>query len=142
MPNDAPARDFVTRGRLARETGVNAETIRYYEKIGLMPAPRRSAGGHRLYDAVARSRLRFIQRGRELGFGSAELRCLLGLVDGGRTTCGEVQAITLEHLQTVRAKIADLRRLEGSLAEMAARCEGGLAPECPVIDALFDGDEA
>lgn len=129
--------DFVTRGRLAKETGSNIETIRYYEKIGLMPAPRRSESGYRLYGEAARRRLRFILRGRELGFSIEELRSLLSLVDGGDYTCGEVHELTVEHLESVRTKISDLQRLERTLADMSAQCEGGEVPECPVIDALF-----
>lgn len=129
--------DFVTRGRLAEETGTNIETIRYYEKIGLMPEPKRSESGYRLYGAAARKRLRFILRGRELSFSIEELRGLLGLVDGGDYTCGEVHEMTVAHLDSVRRKIDDLRRLEQTLAEMAAQCEGGAVPECPVIDVLF-----
>ncbi|MCR9196332.1 MAG: helix-turn-helix domain-containing protein [Hyphomonas sp.] len=129
--------DFVTRGRLAAETDSNIETIRYYEKIALMPAPRRSESGYRLYGDAARRRLRFILRGRELGFSIEELRSLLSLVDGGDYTCGEVHEMTVEHLENVRTKINDLQRLERTLANMSAQCEGGEVPECPVIDVLF-----
>jgi len=129
--------DFVTRGRLAEETGSNIETIRYYEKIGLMPEPKRSESGYRLYGDAARKRLQFILRARELGFSIEELRGLLGLVDGGNYTCGEVHEMTVAHLDSVRRKIDDLRRLELTLAEMSAQCEGGAVPECPVIDVLF-----
>ena len=81
--------------------------------------------------------LRFILRGRELGFSIEELRSLLNLVDGGDYTCGEVHEVTISHLDSVRKKIDDLRRLEHTLAEMSAQCEGGAVPECPVIDVLF-----
>jgi MerR family mercuric resistance operon transcriptional regulator len=131
--------DFVTRGRLATEAGCNIETIRYYEQIALMPAPKRSGSGYRLYSKPERRRLRFILRGRELGFSIEELRSLLSLVDGGNYTCGDIRDLTLRHLDSVRAKIADLRRLERTLADVSAQCEGGAVPECPVIDALFDG---
>ncbi|RME66405.1 MAG: MerR family transcriptional regulator [Alphaproteobacteria bacterium] len=137
MKESAPPADFVTRGRLAKETGTNIETVRYYEKTGLMPPPRRSESGYRLYGEDARRRLRFILRGRELGFSIAELRSLLSLVDGGDYTCGEVQEMTVAHLDSVRSKIDDLRRLEHTLAEMSAQCEGGAVPQCPVIDVLF-----
>jgi MerR family mercuric resistance operon transcriptional regulator len=119
--------------------GCKIETIRYYEQIGLMHAPKRSEGGYRLYGEDGRRRLRFILRGRELGFSIEELRSLLSLVDGGDYTCGEVRDLTLRHLDGVRAKIADLRCLERTLAAVSDQCEGGTVPECPVIDALFDG---
>lgn len=122
-------------GGLSRRTGVNIETIRYYEKIGLLPPPPRSAGGHRLYEAGHHNRLNFIRRSRELGFTLDEIRNLLGLVEGGYT-CGEVREAALAHLASVRGKISDLRRMERILADTAARCRGGAAPDCPIIDVL------
>ena len=127
----------LTRGVIAKRTGVNIETVRYYERIGLLPEPPRSAGGHRLYDEDLLRRLNFIRRSRELGFTLDEVRGLLRLVDGGDYTCGEVEILTRAHLGEVRHKLADLKRMEKVLREMVARCEGGEVPECPVIDALF-----
>lgn len=126
-------------GALAKGTGVNLETIRYYERIGLMPAPPRTAGGHRVYGRDHLKRLAFVRRARELGFGLDEIRTLLGLVDGGDRNCAEVREITLRHLAQVRSKIEDLARLERSLADMAARCTGDTMPDCPVIDVLYGG---
>ncbi len=137
MRKSANPTAYVTRGRLAQGTGTNIETIRYYEKIGLIPPPRRSESGYRLYGDAARRRLRFILRGRELGFNTKELRSLLSLVDGGDYTCGEVHEMAVAHLENVLRKIEDLRRLEQTLADICAQCEGGATPECPVIDALF-----
>lgn len=122
-------------GQLSRRAGVHIETIRYYEKIGLLPAPPRTEGGHRLYAGDHRKRLSFIRRSRELGFTLDEIRNLLGLVEGGYT-CGEVQGAALAHLEIVRSKIADLRRMERTLAETAARCQGGTTPDCPIIEVL------
>ena len=124
------------RAELARRTGGNLETIRYYEKIGLMPDPPRSPSGYRLYDEGHVRRLRFILRGRELGFVIDEIQGLLTLVDGGNETCAEVKARTERHLTDVRAKIADLRRIERVLAKTVAACSGDDVPECPVLDAL------
>lgn len=124
------------RADLARRTGCHLETIRYYEKIGLMPEPPRTASGYRVYDARHVSRLRFILRGRELGFAIEELRGLLRLVDRGTQTCAEVKALTEQHLDDVRAKIADLRRIEKVLAATAARCSGDEVPDCPVLESL------
>ena len=128
---------LLTRGAIAARTGVNIETVRYYERIALLPAPPRSTGGHRMYDQVLLRRLNFIRRCRELGFTLDEVRSLLQLVDGGGYTCGEVEALTTAHLGEVRRKLADLKRLEKVLREMVARCEGGEVPDCPVIEALF-----
>lgn len=131
----------MTRGAVAAQSGVNIETVRYYERIGLMPAPPRSAGGHRIYDDDMLRRLIFIRRSRELGFSLDDVRGLLLLVDGGGYTCGEVEALTRAQLGDVRRKLADLKRLEKVLGKMIAGCEGGEVPDCPVIDALFqDGD--
>ena len=122
-------------GELSQRTGVNIETIRYYEKIRILPAPPRTGGGHRVYPDLHLKRLVFIRRSRELGFTLDEIRNLLGLVEGGNT-CGEIQQAALDHLKNVRRKIADLRRMERTLAETAAKCEGGRAPDCPILDVL------
>ena len=124
------------RAELARRSGCNLETIRYYEKIGIMPDPPRTATGYRIYDETHVARLRFILRGRELGFAIDELRGLLRLVDHGTQTCAEVKALTEQHLADVRAKIADLQRIEKVLAATAAQCSGEQVPECPVLEAL------
>jgi MerR family mercuric resistance operon transcriptional regulator len=123
-------------GVLSRQTGVNIETIRYYERIGIMPKPDRSAGGCRLYDLDQLKRLSFVKRSRELGFSLDDIRRLLGLADGGRP-CGEVKAITDNHLAGIRKKIMDLQRLEQTLKAVSSRCVGDKAPECPVIEALY-----
>jgi MerR family transcriptional regulator, mercuric resistance operon regulatory protein len=132
------AAEGLSIGALSKETGVNIETIRYYEKIGVMPAPARSSGGYRIYGPDLLKRLSFVRRGRELGFSLDELRGLLRLVDGHAYTCAEVRTMTLEHVEGIRRKIADLRRLERVMADMAAQCTGRRVPECPVVDALFD----
>lgn len=125
-------------GTLSKRTGCNVETIRYYERIGLLHPAARSEGGHRLYAEPAARRLGFIRRTRQLGFTLEEIRTLLKLVDGGRYTCAQVKRITIHHLDDVRRKVADLQKIEHVLREMAAQCEGGRVPKCPVIDALFD----
>ena len=124
------------RSALARRTGCNLETIRYYEKIGVMPDPPRTASGYRIYDETHVSRLRFILRARELGFSIEQIRGLLELVDGGTQTCAEVKKRTERHLADVRAKIADLGKIEKVLAATAAQCSGEEVPQCPVLDAL------
>ena len=125
-------------GRLASQSGVKVETVRYYEQSGLMPDPPRTEGGHRLYTEEHLRRLIFIRRCRQLGFVMEEIRGLLGLIDGGNYTCGEVQALTLEHAKSVREKIKDLKRLEKTLTQIASECEGGAVPECAIVDALLD----
>lgn len=123
-------------GELSRQTGVNIETIRYYEKIKLLPAPLRTEGGHRLYGPRERRTLAFIRRARELGFTLDEIRALLDLGGPGKASCAEVKQIATHHLDDIRAKIADLRKLERLLASTIAKCSGRKVPDCPVIDIL------
>lgn len=127
-------------GGASRATGVNIETIRYYERIGVMPAPRRTEGGHRAYDGEQVRRLRFIRRSRELGFSLDQIRAMLRLVDDGTLTCAEIHAMTVDHLAEVERKIADLRRLEGVLSAITADCSRGNVPECPIVETLFGED--
>ncbi|HTQ13834.1 MAG TPA: helix-turn-helix domain-containing protein [Rhizomicrobium sp.] len=136
MPK-TPANPEFSIGVLAERSAVNIETVRYYEKIGLMPKPARSAGGYRLYTVDHLKRLSFVRRGRELGFSLDELRDLLRLVDDRNHTCAQVRALTLEHVAGIRRKITDLRRLERTMTGMAAQCSGKRIPECPIVDALF-----
>ncbi|OQW58908.1 MAG: transcriptional regulator [Proteobacteria bacterium HN_bin10] len=127
----------LTIGRLSAEARVNIETIRYYERIGLMAKPPRSDAGRRLYDAAASRRLCFIRRARELGFSIEEIRALLG-VSGGKGRCADVHALTIRHLGEVKRKIADLRKLERTLARTAERCARDASPDCPIIEALSE----
>lgn len=124
------------RAELARRTGCNLETIRYYEQIGLLPDLRRTDRGYRLYDEKQMSRLRFVLRGRELGFAVAQIRDLLGLIDGGRGTCAQFKDCAETHLGDVRAKIADLKRIEKVLSAAVRQCSGKKVPECPIFEAL------
>lgn len=129
----------LTIGKLADMAGVHLETIRYYERIGLMPAPGRTAGGYRSYGTEHTQRLSFIRRARELGFGIEEIRTLLALAEPGQTSCANVRVLTMKHLDDVRAKIADLRRLESILKKTVEQCSGAATPMCPVLDMLSDG---
>lgn len=139
MPKEATdSGKLLTRGELAGLTGCNIETIRYYEKIGLMAAPLRSGAGHRLYGQEPVKRVTFIRRSRELGFSLEEIRALLRLVDGQNYTCAQIEALARAHVSELERKIADLKTLKGVLETMVAQCTGGAAPECAVVDALFD----
>ncbi|WIY25724.1 MerR family transcriptional regulator [Parasedimentitalea psychrophila] len=130
----------VRRSDLARLTGCNLETIRYYENIGVMPEPPRNAKNYRCYDESHIARLSFVMRARDLGFTLEEVRDLLALVDGGMQTCAEVQALASRHLESIGAKIADLRRIQMVLSETVAQCSGEDVPDCAVIDALTQSD--
>jgi len=126
----------LTIGTLAKASRVNLETVRYYERIGLMPKPSRTASNYRSFGPEHVERLCFIRRAREIGFSIGEIKDLLVLAEPGRASCAEVQTLTTIHLCEVRAKIADLRRLEAILAGALERCLAGTAPACPVLDML------
>ena len=127
-------------GDLSLLTGVHIETIRYYERVKMLPAPPRTTGGRRAYNGSHRRTLGFIRRARDLGFSFDEIRALLDLNGSGRAPCAEVQAVASLHLVNVRAKIADLARLEAVLSETVAQCAGNLTPKCPVLD-ILDGQK-
>jgi MerR family transcriptional regulator, mercuric resistance operon regulatory protein len=124
-------------GELSRRTGCNIETIRYYERIALLPAPGRSAGRYRIYDTGDVRRLAFIRRARELGITLDEVRALLALsANDGQETCAEVRELAARHLTAVRAKITDLRAMERVLADAVRRCSAGELPGCPIINTI------
>ncbi|WP_297696892.1 helix-turn-helix domain-containing protein [Phenylobacterium sp.] len=123
-------------GELSRRTGCNIETIRYYERIGLLPAPARR-GRYRSYDGEDVGRLGFVRRARELGFTLDEVRALLGLAAGGQAACAEVRNLAAGHLKDVRARIADLKRMEKALVASVRACDAGDDPGCPLIEALY-----
>ena len=124
-------------GQVSLLAGCNIETTRYYEKEGMLPPPRRSEGGHRLYSVTPLvQRLRFIRRSRELGFSLAEVRQLLEIVDGEHVSCVKVKEIADAHLVDIREKIVDLQKMETSLARMALQCSGRDVPECPIVEVL------
>ncbi len=123
-------------GRLAELTDTAPDTIRYYERIGLLPRAPRSAGRQRLYRDADVQRLRFIRRARELGFSLEQVASLLALAAPGRRSCATVRALASRRLDEVRARLADLKRLERALAETVTRCTGDSAPACAVLSLL------
>lgn len=123
-------------GELSRRTGCNIETIRYYERIGLIPPPPRR-GRYRSYGREDVGRLGFVRRARELGFTLDEVRTLLGLAGDGQAACAEVRTLAASHLQDVRSRIADLRRMERVLADSVRACDAGQDLSCPLIQALY-----
>ncbi|WP_339673263.1 helix-turn-helix domain-containing protein [Dasania marina] len=131
------SRTTYSRGELAKLTAVKAETIRYYEKCGLLKAPARSAGGHRIYSAEHAGQLKFIRRCRELGFTINEIEGLLSLASIGEKSCQQVQQATTAHLSDVHNKIKDLKKMEKTLKDLVKQCEGNTAPSCPIIETLF-----
>jgi len=131
----------LTRGKLAERTGCNAETIRYYEKTGLLPEPPRNSSGYRIYDAEHIRRVSFIQRARALGFTAERLQELLDLsIDTRKHTRAEVKNLTQQHIDEIAGKIKDLQKLKKRLTEISSHCDGAeaTARDCPILISLFD----
>lgn len=126
-----------TIGVLARKTGCNIETIRYYEKAGIIPHPARSEGGHRLYGTGHLKRLAFVMKARVLGFTLSEVKALLRLVDERDRPCAEVRDVAASHLRDVQAKLVNLRAMEAVLNEMVVCCDKEKSTECPLIERMF-----
>ncbi|MDA1371010.1 MAG: helix-turn-helix domain-containing protein [Proteobacteria bacterium] len=128
----------ISIGILSAKTGVHIETIRYYEREHILPEPVRTESGRRIYNNEDIRRLNFIHKCRNLGFSLKEISSLLSLVDNGNYTCKQVHEITCLHAEEVKEKIADLKRMEQVLTEMADQCGKGNVPDCPILDSLFD----
>ena len=125
-------------GELSRITGVNIETIRYYEREAILSPPQRDSGNRRIYQDNDIRRLNFIHKCRGLGFSLKEITSLLSLVDSGKFTCRQVHDLTLHHAKQVSEKIDNLKRMEKVLVDMAEQCNQGNVPQCPIIDSLFE----
>jgi Cu(I)-responsive transcriptional regulator len=123
-------------GEIAAATGVHIETIRYYEREGLVPPPARTVSNYRSYGEAHRQRLTFIRRARDLGFSLAQVRELLGLADDRDRPCEAVDEIARKHRAQVRAKIAELTALRKELDNMIGQCRHGSISQCRIIDAL------
>lgn len=128
--------DGMTIGRLAKATGTKAETIRFYEKIGILAEPSRTAGNYRTYSEDHVRRLTFVRRARDLGFPLETVRLLLSLVDQPERSCAAVDEIAVKQLHDVEQRIADLQRLRQELDRLSHECRGGKISECRIIDAL------
>ncbi len=130
------AETALTIGEVARATGTQAETIRYYERIGLLPAPPRTVARYRIYGRSDVNRLAFVKRSRDLGFTIEQVRVLLALASDVGRDCKEVDAIARHHLTDVESKIGDLQRLARELRHLISQCQGGSISECRIIEAL------
>ena len=125
-------------GELAKATGSNSETIRYYEKIGLLPRPGRTDSNYRDYGQSDAERLAFIRHARGLGFELADVRSLIDLAEQPDRDCADVDRIASKHLAEVATKIARLEKLRGELDRMVKACRGGRVGSCRIIGALAD----
>lgn len=130
------ATTIATASAAAKAAQVNVETLRYYEREGLLPAPPRGVNGYRQYDEMALKRLRFIRRAQGLGFSLAQVRELLRLDDG--LNCGAAQTLARDKLDGIERQIADLKRMQLRLRQTLAACERGGRARCPLIDALLE----
>lgn len=129
-------------GELAKHFGANVQTIRYYERRGLLPKPRRSSGGYRLYDGDAIRRLDFIGKAQQLGFSLNEIGELLSLRMRPGTTCLEVRDKAHHKIVAVDEKIVELTRIRDALTKLAAACRGkGPASACPILEVLAASEE-
>ena len=125
-------------GRLAKAAGTSVQTIRHYERIGLMPAAPRSGGNQRLYDEAARRRLIFIRHARDLGFSLEAIRELLDMSDRPEQPCASVDAIARRNLEAVEQRLVRLSALRQELVRMVDQCRGGRVADCRVIEILSD----
>ena len=124
-------------GKLATSCDCPVETIRYYEKIGLLPQPIRLANGYRSYDDVHRKWLQFILRSRALGFSQDEVRRLTDVAHQKRPACVEVHDLLQEHVEDVQKRVRELKRMERALLRLKDKCRDGTLHDCPVIDELM-----
>jgi DNA-binding transcriptional MerR regulator len=129
-------------GELARRTNSKVPTIRYYEQIGLLSPPRRSAGNHRLYGPQHEARLGFIRHSRELGFSQHAIRELLDLSDVPERSCEAIDEIAREHLNEVNLRVDRLTRLKAELERMINQCAGGNVTKCRIIETLAEPSHA
>jgi DNA-binding transcriptional MerR regulator len=129
-------------GDLALRAGTKVETIRYYEKVGILPPPARTSGNHRIYTQAHADRLAFVRHSRELGFPIDSIRTLLTMADDPGRSCATVDAITRDHLAAVRSRITRLQALEAELTRMVQECGRGRVGDCRVIEVLADHSHA
>lgn len=126
----------LTIGVLAERTGTKVETIRFYERCGLLPAPARTSGNYRAYEPAHLKRLSFIRRARDLGFSLDQVRELLALADDRASPCVAVDDIARAHRTEIERKIRDLQAMKGELDRMLARCGCSTIAECRIIEML------
>ena len=123
-------------GEVAAASGCHLETIRHYERIGLLPRPQRTGSGYRAYAPEDVARIRFITRGRDLGFSLAEIRSLLRLTEDPEMSCEQVDALARHHLAEIQARLKELRRIARELERTIAGCKGGNRGACAILEVL------
>ena len=127
----------LTVGQLAREAGINSESVRFYESQGLLPEPPRSAGGYRVYSQDSLLRIRFIKRAQDLGFSLKEIRELLSLSEDTASDCAEVRALAQTKVEEIAQKIQALQSMKRALSELASSCPGsGSVASCSILESI------
>ena len=133
-------KEFLTRGQIAKNTGVGIETVRFYEQKGLIPKPKRSQAGYRQYEPETIKRVRFIIRAKELGFSLTEISELLSLKANTKSRCRHVKQVASDKIQEIEQKIKGLKKMKNVLNKLVANCQAKkLSTECPILDALDEG---
>ncbi len=134
--------DVLTTGGLAAAAGLNVETLRFYERSGLLAEPKRTAAGYRQYPRSAVARLRFIKRAQQLGFTLAAIRELLSLQAARRRSSARVKRLSERQLEVIDGRIRDLQRMRDALAILSTACDGhGPVSSCPIIHALEENSD-
>lgn len=129
--------EYLTIGQLAKRSHVNVETIRYYERRGLLPIPSRRQSGYRQFSQDTSVRIRFIKRAQELGFTLKEISELLSMRVNPHTTCADIKVRAEMKITEIEEKIRDLERMKKALIKLKAACRGrGPTGECPILEAL------
>ena len=126
-------------GDAAAQTGVSAKMIRHYESIGLIPAANRTFANYRLYSDGDLHRLRFIKRGRSLGFSMKQIQELLGLWSDPRRASAQVKKLAQAHAADLAQKVREMQAMQRTLEQLARHCHGDGRPACPILDDLADG---
>lgn len=129
----------MTIGQLAKKSNINAQTIRYYERLGLLAKPRRTESNYRVYDVDAIARLMFIRRAKEIGFSLNDIKVLLGMADGKVWRCTDVREFAEIRLSKIRTQIADLKAMEKTLSNLVSQCAmSDKITECPILETLSE----
>jgi len=128
----------LTTSELAKNAGVNVETIRYYERLGLISQPPRTESGYRIFSPEVIRRIRFIKRSQDLGFTLEEIHKLLTLTDSERFSCWEVKQFASQKLEEIELKIRDLQNIKSVLQDLSSKCNEGSINGCPIIERLLE----
>jgi len=133
----------LTIGQIAKRTGLTVETVRFYEKKGLILAPERSESGYRQYSSDTLKRLYFILRAKEVGFTLNDIAELLDIRRKPGSTCSDIKLRALEKMEDIEKKVTDLQKIHDSLSQLVLRCSGtGKLSDCPILESLDFGDDS